>query len=76
MAQYIATEREEYHKKLQLTLRICSLNVDTGYEKVIKLQRDLDKAIKELGEHRKTLEIVEEKLRDFYGSLEGNVKKV
>lgn len=77
MAQkYESSKREEHHKKLQMTLSICNSNVDTARAKVIQYQQKLSMAEKELEERQKSQAVAENALRDFYGSLEGNVKNL
>lgn len=77
MAQkYEVSKREEHHKKLKLTLSLCNSNLDFARAKVIKLEEKLSKAREELGERERSQIAAENALRDFYGSLEGNVKNL
>jgi predicted nucleic acid-binding Zn-ribbon protein len=76
MAKYRARERNEHLQKLKLTLSICSNNKDEAFVKLRRIQEKFEKAKSDYEETSKTLEKAEEQLRDFYGSLEGNVKKL
>ena len=75
MAQkYESSKREEHHRKLKLTLSLCNSNLDVARSKVYQLEEKLSKAREEMAEREQSQRAAENALRDFYGSLEGNVK--
>lgn len=63
-------------EKKQLTVNICSLNVDRSMEKVRTLQELLEKAEEELGENKLSLSKAEATLKESKDYKRDNSQKI
>ena len=68
--------RLSYIKRLKLTKVICEHNLEQSILKISELERKLEIERKNLEKLNNTNKLVEKQIRDYYGSIECNVKKV